>query len=197
MNLVDRAKKILLEPKKEWLVIEHENIEVGQLISSYLVILALIPAIASLIGYGLIGIEIPFFGHIGSISWGIRQAIIQIVVTIGGAFLSAFIIDALAPNFGAAKNFNRAFQLVVFSYTPSMVGGIFFIYPSLGIVTTLAGIYGLYLLYLGIGPMMKPPQEKITGYFIVSLIVTILVFIILSTVLSSLLIGSLANFKSL
>jgi hypothetical protein len=190
MNLVDRAKKILLEPKKEWPVIEQEATTPVQLISSYLVILALIPAIASFIGYGLIGIEIPFFGHIGSISWGIRQAIVQLVVTIGGAILTAFIIDALAPNFGATKNFNKALQLVVYSYTPSMIAGIFFVYPSLAIIATLAGIYGLYLLYVGIGPMMKAPQEKVTGYFVVSLIATILVMIILSAVMSALLIGS-------
>lgn len=197
MNLVDRVKKILIEPKKEWPVIEQENTSVVQLITNYLLILALIPAVASFIGYGLIGVDIPFFGHVGSISWGIRQAIIQLVVTIGGALLSAFIIDALAPNFGATKNFNKALQLVVFSYTPSMVAGIFFIYPSLAIIATLAGIYGLYLLYLGIGPMMKTPQEKITGYFVVSLIVTILVMIILSAILTALLIGSTSGLEML
>ena len=197
MNLVDRVKKILIEPKKEWPVIEQENTSVVQLITNYLLILALIPAVASFIGYGLIGVDIPFFGHVGSISWGIRQAIIQFVVTIGGALLSAFIIDALAPNFGATKNFNKALQLVVYSYTPSMVAGIFFIYPSLAIIATLAGIYGLYLLYLGIGPMMKTPQEKITGYFVVSLIVTILVMIILSAILTALLIGSTSGLEML
>jgi len=197
MNLVDRVKKILIEPKKEWPVVEQENTSVVQLITNYLLILALIPAVASFIGYGLIGVDIPFFGHVGSISWGIRQAIIQFVVTIGGALLSAFIIDALAPNFGATKNFNKALQLVVYSYTPSMVAGIFFIYPSLAIIATLAGIYGLYLLYLGIGPMMKTPQEKITGYFVVSLIVTILVMIILSAILTALLIGSTSGLEML
>ncbi len=190
MNLVERAKKIILEPKKEWQVIEQENTEVTQILISYLIPLALIPAVASFIGYGFIGIEIPFFGHIGSISFGVRQAIVSIITTIGGAFFSAFIIDALAPNFGSVKNFNRAVQLVAYSYTPAMVAGIFYILPSLSILAGLAGIYGLYLLYLGIGPLMKTPQEKVTGYFVVSLIVTILVFVILSSILSALIIGS-------
>ena len=71
-----------------------------------------------------------------------------------------------------------------------MIAGIFFVYPSIAIVATLAGIYGLYLLYVGIGPMMKAPQEKLTGYFVVSLIVTILVMIILSAILTALIVGS-------
>lgn len=190
MNLAERVKKILVEPKNEWQVIEQENTPVGQLISSYLIILAIIPVAASFIGYGLIGVEVPFFGHIGSISWGIRQAIIQLIVVIGGTLLSAFIIDSLASAFGAVKNFNKAFQLVVFSYTPAMVGGIFMAYPALGLLATLAGIYGLYLLYLGIGPMMKTPQDKITGYFVASLIVSVLVMILLSAILGAIIIGS-------
>lgn len=189
MNLVNRVKSILTEPKKEWEVIEQENTPIMQLISGYLIILALISTVASFIGYGLIGVDVPYFGHIGSFSWGIRQAIIQLITIIGGALLSAFIIDTLAPNFGAVKNLNKAFQLVVYSYTPTMIAGISLVYPSLGILVTLAGIYGLYILYLGIGPMMKTPQEKVTGYFVVSLIVTILVMIVLSAIMSALLIG--------
>ena len=190
MNLVERAKKIILQPKTEWVVIEQESIQPAQLVSSYLIPLALIPAIASFIGYGFIGIEVPFFGHVGSVSFGIRQAIVSIITTIGGAFLSAFIIDALAPNFGSVKNFNKAMQLVVYSYTPTMVAGIFYILPSLSIIATLAGIYGLYLLYIGIGPLMKTPQDKVTGYFVVSLVVAILVFVILSAILGALIIGN-------
>ena len=64
MNLVERAKKIILQPKTEWVVIEQESIQPAQLVSSYLIPLALIPAIASFIGYGFIGIEVPFFGHV-------------------------------------------------------------------------------------------------------------------------------------
>ena len=191
MNLVERAKKIIIEPKKEWPVIEQENTSIGQLIGSYLIILALIPAVCTFIGYGFIGIDIPYYGHIGSLSWGIRQAIVSLITTVAGAFVTAFIIDALAPSFGSTKNLNKAFALVVYSYTPTMVAGIFLIYPALAIIATLAGIYGLYLLYIGIAPMMKTPPDKVTTYFVVSLIVTIVVFVIVSAILSAIFIGSM------
>ena len=193
MNLVDRAKRIITEPKKEWLVIEQENTSIGQLIGSYLIILALIPAVCTFIGYGFIGIEIPFLGHIGSLSWGIRQAIVSIITTIAGAFIIAFIIDALAPNFGSTKNLSKAFQLVVYSYTPTMLAGIFLIYPALAIIATLAGIYGLYILYLGIAPMMKTPPEKVTTYFVLSLITTIIILVVVSAILSAIFIGGMAG----
>lgn len=190
MNIFERAKKIIIEPKNEWLVINDEETGPSQLLLTYLIPLSLIPAVASFIGFGLVGISVPFAGTYSSISWGIKQAIISLLSTVGGAFISAYVIDMLALSFGAVKNYNKAFQLVVYSYTPTMLAGIFLIAPSISILSTLAGIYGLYLLYLGIQPLMKSTNEKILSYFIVSLIAMVLVFVVISAILASIIIGS-------
>lgn len=190
MNIIERAKKIIIEPKNEWLIINQEEISQSQLIVTYLIPLTLIPAVASFIGFGLVGISIPFAGTYSSVSWGIKQAIISLLSIVGGAIISAYIIDLLAPSFGAVKNINKALQLVVYSYTPTMIAGIFLIAPSLSIISTLAGIYGLYLLYLGIQPLMQAPNEKALSYFIVSLIAMVFVFVVLTAILASIIVGS-------
>jgi hypothetical protein len=190
MNIIERAKKIIIEPKNEWLVINQEEIGQSQLIVTYLIPLTLIPAVASFIGFGLVGISIPIAGTYSSVSWGIKQAIISLLSIVGGAIISAYIIDLLAPSFGAVKNINKALQLVVYSYTPTMIAGIFLIAPSLSIISTLAGIYGLYLLYLGIQPLMQAPNEKALSYFIVSLIAMVFVFVVLTAILASIIVGS-------
>ncbi len=64
MNLIERVKKIMMSPKEEWLVIEQENTPVAQILTTYLVPLALIPAIATFIGFGVVGYSVPFVGHI-------------------------------------------------------------------------------------------------------------------------------------
>ena len=186
MEIIDRVKKVLTCPKTEWPVIEAENAPHAKVFTSYVVPLALIPAVAAFIGYGLIGYSV-LGAHFGSVSWGLRQAIMQYVAMLGGTYITAFVIDALAANFGATKDFNRAFSLMAYSYTPMFVGGVFYILPSLSWLASLAGLYGLYLLYIGLQPMMKAPAEKQTGYFVVSLIVTILVAGVLSAILSALL----------
>ena len=190
MNIVERAKKIILQPQNEWLVINQEETSTSQIILGYLITLALIPAIASFIGFGLVGISLPFAGTYSSISWGIKQAIISLLSTVVSALLTAFIIDTLALSFGAVKNYNKAFQLVVYSYTPTMIAGILLIVPSLSIISLLAGLYGLYLLYLGIKPLMQTPQEKVLSYFIVSFIAMVLVFVLFSAILESIIMGS-------
>ena len=189
MNLINRAKSILLTPKTEWSLIESEQTDVKTLTTNYMLPLALIPAIAGFIGFGLIEQNVLGF-HIGSAGYGLRYAIVNLVSTIGGAFLTAYIIDLLAPSFGSEKNFLQSFKLVVYSYTPMMVAGILLIIPSLSILATLAGLYGLYLLYIGLQPLKKTPEEKKTSYFVVSLIVVILGSFVLSSILSSIFITS-------
>ncbi len=181
MNLVDRAKNMIIAPKKEWDVVVAEEPNIQQIIVSYVVPLALISALASFVGYGLVGA--PFWA--ASITWGIVQAIIIIFTAVLSVFIAAFVIDALAPSFGSQKNMGRAVQLIAYSMTPSWIGGIFNIYPPLGILGVLFGLYGLYLLYLGFTPLMQTPEDKKVGYIIVSIIVLLVVYIVVGLILSS------------
>jgi hypothetical protein len=76
-------------------------------------------------------------------------------------------------------------QLVAYSYTPSLVGGMLAIIPVIGWLGTLFGIYGLYLLYLGLPIMMKTPKDKVAIYFIISLVVMVIVYWLIAMVLTS------------
>lgn len=190
MNIVERVKNILLNPKKEWEVIDKETTEVPQLITGYLLLLALIPAIASLFGYWIVGYKVPFMGHVpGSFALGFRYAVMAFVTPVISVFITAFVINALAESFGSVKDFRRAMQLVVYSYTATLLAGIFNLIPSLGIIAFLAGLYSLYLLYTGLQPIMKTPGEKVTSYFIVSLLVMIVAGMVIGALLSALFIG--------
>jgi hypothetical protein len=186
MDMINRVKNILVSPKTEWQAIEEENTPHAKVFTTYAVPLAVIPAVAALIGYGLIGYS-ALGVHVANFGWGVRQAAVQYIAMLGGTYLTAFVIDALAANFGAAKNFDRAFSLVAYAYTPMFVGGVFYLLPSLSWLASLAGLYGLYLLYIGLAPMMKQPAEKTTAYFVVSLIVMIAVSAVLSAILAAVL----------
>lgn len=185
MNLVERAKNIILSPKTEWDAIAAEEPNSQQIIVGYVFPLALLSAIASFIGYGVIGL--PFIG--ASIQWGIAQAIIVLLTALLAVFIAAFVVDALAPNFGSQKNMGKAVQLVAYSMTPSWIGGIFNIYPPIGIIGVLFSLYGLYLLYMGLAPLMKTPEDKKVGYIIVSIVVLIVVYIVIGIVLSAIVMG--------
>ncbi|SFK63591.1 Yip1 family protein [Proteiniphilum acetatigenes] len=193
MNTIQRAKNILRTPKTEWDLISEENNGHVKLLTGYLIPLALIPAIAGFIGYGLIGYSVIGI-QIGSIGFGIRQALVSFISTVGSVYLSAWVISFLADKFDSLKSFDKAFELVVYSYTPMCVAGILLIYTPLSFLVSLGGLYGLYLLYVGLVPMLQTPGEKKTPFFLVSLLAIVLVSVILSAILGAVIISSMRTF---
>lgn len=178
MNIVERAKKVITSPKEAWAEIKAEQTTVQNIYLSYAVILAAIPAIAQFIGYALVGTSALGVHFRWSIGTALGYAIFWYVLGLAGLALTAFIADALAPSFGSQKNFVNAFKAVVYSMTPVWVAGILYIIPFLGILVLLAGLYGLYLLFLGLPELMDTPKEKAIGYVIVVIVVNIIVYFV-------------------
>jgi hypothetical protein len=175
-GLFARVQNILLKPAAEWDVIDGEPATVGGLYMGYACILAAIPAIALVI-QSLVFTHMPVVGLV--------IGVLGYVTSLIGVFVMAFIIDALAPSFGAQKSQIQALKLTVYSYTASWVAGILNIVPVLGILAALAGLYGLYIMYLGLPKLMKSPADKTVGYFVVSIVVAIVVNIIIGVIVGA------------
>lgn len=182
MNLPDRVKKIITTPKTEWGVINNETTSIQELLMKYVLPLAGIAAIATFIGYGLIGDSI-LGVKVSGINWGLYHAINILITAFLSVIICGYVFDMLAPSFNSEKNLTKSFQLAVFSFTPAWVGRFLYIYPVIAIVGGIFGLYSLYLLYTGIPVMKKTPQENHTSYFIVSLLVMIVVWIVLGMIL--------------
>ncbi|MBI5472933.1 MAG: DUF1282 family protein [Ignavibacteriae bacterium] len=183
MNLVDRAKNIILTPKTEWPAIAAEEPNIGQIMTGYVLPLALIPAVANIIGWGIIG-----RGFV-SFTYGIASGVVSFGVAVLSVFLVAYVVDFLAPNFSSTKNIGRAFQLVAYSYTPSWIAGVLLIVPVLSPLAMLAGLYGIYLMYLGLPFTMKTPPDKSPVYLIVIILALILVYAIVGAILGAITFG--------
>ena len=174
MNIIERVKNIITSPNREWDVIAAEPPNIGQIITNYVLILAGAAAVAAFIGYGFFWTR-----FLGGMSWGIYYAIIVLVQAIAGVFICALVIDALAPSFGSEKNIGRSIQLVAYSFTPMWIGGLLAIFPPLAIIGALAGLYGFYLLYVGMPKLKKTPQDILVVYFIISFIMNLILLPIL------------------
>ncbi|HKP85501.1 MAG TPA: Yip1 family protein [Blastocatellia bacterium] len=181
MNIVERVQRILMQPAQEWHVIQQEPTQPSQLYTGYIMPLAAIGPAASIIGlsafaYGLYALSIPFI---------IVITVISYLLGLAGVYILALIIDALAPSFSGQKNINQALKLVAYSYTPVWLGGIFNIFPPIAVLGLLVGLYGFYLLYLGLPVMMQVPQDKAVGYIAVAIIVMIVIFFIIAAIIGA------------
>jgi len=192
MNLVERAKNIILTPAKEFGVIKGEQLTIVDMFTKYAMILAAIPAVAGFIGYSVIGISYGFGTFRVPIGTSLVWAILQYVLSLAGVFLIAFIMDALAPTFGCSKNLVAAVKIVVFSYTAAWVAGILNIIPSLGILVSIASIYSLYLMYMGMQIIKEVPKDKMVGYFAVTIIAAVVVFVVIGVIVGAVAFGNMS-----
>src|SRR5512141_2890767 len=125
MSLVELARNIIVTPKTEWQAIAVQSTPDSQVIAGYVLPLAAIAALAWFVGVSLVGVSTPFTGtmRIG-IAWGLVAAILHLVMAVVMVYVLAFIIDALAPSFGAQKGLSQAIKVAAYAYTPVWVMGI-------------------------------------------------------------------------
>lgn len=185
MKQLDRAIGILKSPNDELTKVKSEGISKEDLIRQYIAVLAVIPAIAYIIGMGFVGITMGMFGSFKfPIEWAVAGGILTYVLSIAGVYVTGIVINALAPNFASKQNETQAMKLAAYSATPGLLGGIFNSLPIVGIVAVLFALYnawpllasiigfimlgisvlltlyGLYIIYLGIPVLMETPKDK-------------------------------------
>ena len=183
VDLQTRVVNILTKPQTEWPQIAVEQTDAMTLTVSYIAPLAAIPAAASFIGLTVIGIT-TYLGtriRVGIVP-GLVSAVIQYLLTIGAVHVSAIVVDKLAPTFHSPESTPLlALRLIAYSSTAAWVAGILNVIPALVPVAFLAGLYSIYLLYLGMQPMLKTPDAQVVPYMVVSaVIVAVLMIVALS-----------------
>lgn len=161
MNAAWRAQRILANPAVEWTAIGKEPGDAAYLLTGYVAVLALIPAVFGFIGACVIGVAMPGGGIVRApIFDGLFGAVFGYVMTCATVLVLGFLIDFLAPVFGGRKDFDRAFKLAVYSYTPVWLAGIFLLAPGLRFIGFL-GFYGAYLLWTGLPQMMRVRSSSV------------------------------------
>lgn len=182
-GLVERVKNILTSPRTEWPRIDADPISERGLYMGYVLPLAAIPAVASVIGQ--LAFPPRIFGVVVRVSpvQAVITALVSYAMSILGVFIIARIVDALAPTFNGQKSVVSATKLVVFSSVAAWVAGIFNILPMLGgLIVLLASLYGLYLLFVGLPVMMKSPSDKTVPYIAVTIVVAIVVMLVVGII---------------
>jgi len=189
MNIIERAKNIILRPAQTWAEIKDEQMSIGEVYLSYAIILAAIPAIGQFIGNALVGYSVMGLHFRMGIVSALGYSIVSYVLSLVGIYILALIANALAPSFGSEQNLTNAVKAVAFSMTPSWIAGILYIIPPLSILAILAGLYGIYLFYLGLPLLMNTPKDKALIYVIIVIVLTAVVYLLIGAITSAIFIA--------
>ena len=170
MNAVARVKAILIDPAAAWRGFEKDIGDPAYLLGRYVAVLALIPALSSFVGATLIGVVAPSGTILRTdLIGGLFDAIFSYATSCAIVVLLGLIIDLLAPRFGGRRNFEDAFKLAVYSFTPLWLAGIFLLLPGLRFLL-LTGVYGIYLFWLGAPRLAKVPEQQAANFTLVIVI---------------------------
>ena len=186
-GLIERIKNIILTPKTEWPVIEAEPTAVGQLYTGYVMPMAAFAAVMSFIRMSVIGVSLPFGGTIRTpFSSGLYSSVLTFVMGLIGLYLVGLIINMLAPTFGGRRDQRQALKTAAYALTPAWLGTALTFLPLGALLQLCAGIYGIYVLYLGLPVMMRSKPDSPGGYTAAVVVCSILVGILFGVVAASL-----------
>jgi len=192
--LQTRVNNILRTPATEWPVIARESTDVGHLYAEYIAPLAAIPVLAGFIG--LTWTTMPALGIRRSfgLSTGFLFMVVQYLLSLAAVYISAVVVEWLAPKFKSSGSRVDALKLVAYGCTAGWVFGIFSAVPILSFMTIIGFLYTVYLLYLYVGlpHVMNTPADQVVIYLIVIALVIIVVTVLFGSIAAALALGNLA-----
>lgn len=185
MNLVERARNILFNPKTEWNTIAGESATVGSLLTGYVIPLSMIPVLS------IVMEDVMRSGGVLVVRFIIMDAVRTFIISILTYIITAYVVDLLAVNFRSEKNINRSAQLVAYASTGYWVATILGVVPFLGWLAIIAGAsYSVFLMYLGVGPLKKTPEDQRIVYVIITIVLMLVVMFVIEAVYNALFFAS-------
>ena len=190
MDLIERVENIILRPSHEWEVIDGEDVQIADLYKTYIMPLAAVGPVASLIFFSFVGITKPYEGiYYLPLVVSIFQATVYYALSLLGVYVVALFIEYMAPRFDGQRNRIQAFKVSAYSHTPIWLAGIFNLFPSLGVLYFIFSLYSFYLLYLGLAVLMKSSGRRKILYVVVAGMAMVVVFVVIGLV-RSILVGA-------
>ena len=167
--LYRRIKNIIVNPRGMWADVAEENREVNELRLSFLLPMVLLIAVSGVAGTLL-------FTYNGlALTFPLLVAIKYFTGIFLTVEVAARIVTEIAFVFTRERNFNYNYKLVLYSFTPFMASMIITRLFSSLLFLNLAGLYGIYIAYIGVSTLYHlNPQGKIRYTALISL--TTLVF---------------------
>ncbi len=178
-DIINNSKQVLINPKLFWVNKKVKLDSQSKLTWRFLIPIVFIVAVAVFIG--------EFFRcsdfYTGT---ALLKSLRIIVLFLLQYFITVFFTNELIKTFGGEKNIDISRNLVAYSLTPlllvSIVTGLI---PFLYIIGIL-GLYSFYIFWIGAKELLVFPENKMSSYALITVLVSFFIFSFLSIILSKL-----------
>jgi hypothetical protein len=160
--------KLLTSPEQGWASIAEKPPSLFSVLGLQLTVLALLPAAAWFYGVTHAGWTLPSGEHTFRMT---EQSASVIIVLFYGAMIVGTValgamIHWMSATYGAEPSWQKSMTLATYTNMPLFITGCVGLWPALWFDLILGTFYAVYLLYVGIPPMMGVPRER--GYLFAS-----------------------------
>jgi hypothetical protein len=205
-SLIARVRGLLLQPKEELPKTIAEPGDFKSLLPYVLVLLS-VGALARFVSAGIIGKyvapQVVFGMKIGG-GWfrapiaSLVGAVFAVGLGVAGWWFFAFILNVLAPSFGARKDEAAAYKVAAWTATPLWVAGALALLGSVPYLDWLAllGQIGalVYAVLIGMWALpllMGTPESKAPGHILAAMGITLAAMLAIGFIVFGLIIGGL------
>lgn len=173
METLRRIVYLVFRPTAEWDRIAAEKTSVDALLRGYILPLALLAPIATVIGMKTFDRDWdPAHGFLVPPDQIFAAAATTYFATVGSIFVLAAIFCVIAPMFGATRDYLAALKVATYGAIPVMLAGATLLLPAMAIVATVGLCHTLYLLWIGVRRVLNVPsgaQAEFVGISVVLL----------------------------
>jgi len=181
------VRDLLWYPQQAWEKIKAEK-DIKLLIA-YPLALAVLPALAVYIGYGLIGLRLGPVGYYRmSFANAFYSALVYYMLSILGVVAMGFLVMVLTNYFTVESDIVSAMKLSAYSATAPLLAGIFQVIPGIRILMVL-GLYGAYIMYLGVPKLIKTTREKEAPFSFSLIIAAVILMLLINFLVSEYIFG--------
>jgi hypothetical protein len=116
------------------------------------------------------------------------MAVVGFILSLVTLYIMGTVVKLVSPSFNGTSDKVQAMKLMTYAGTPTGVVALVSWIPFLGALLSFAAIvYVVYLIYLGLHPVMGVPKEKIAGFTVVIVLIYVVVALIMSGIVAALL----------
>ena len=173
MQTLRRIVYLIFRPTAEWDAIATEKTLVDALLRSYILPLALLAPIATVIGMKTFDREWdPVHGYLVPADQIFATGATTFFAIVGSIFLLAAIFVLIVPMFGGARDYLAALKVATYGAIPVMLAGATLLLPVMAIVGVAGMCHTLFLFWLGARRVLNVPaggEAEFVGISIVLL----------------------------
>lgn len=171
METLRRIVCLIVRPKAEWERIAAEETSVDALLRGYILPLALLAPIATVIGMTLFDHDWdPLHGYLVPPGEIFAAGATTFFGIVGSIFALAAIFCLVAPMFRSPRNYLAALKVATFGSIPVLLAGGTLVLPAMAIVGMVGLCHTLFLFWLGAQQVLKVPAGGGAEYVGISMV---------------------------